>query len=133
MSESYDKSEADRTYAGIGVSKAPYPLKDKFVNLADSYLDRIVRATFHLGPGIEWRWPEPGEMIYDRTDGYVGVWLEHLRSGWNTRCHQFIKHLFKYIYKISIMQGTPNGVKSITWFLACCDKMGYHPILKLFH
>lgn len=77
----------DRAYAGMEISKAPYPLKDKFSNLTDAEMDRVVRATFHLGPEIEWRWHEPGVIIYDQNDGNVGVWLEHLRSGWNPRCH----------------------------------------------
>lgn len=93
-----------------------------------------MQAAFHLGPEVEWRWRRPGERIYYHTgEGYVGVWLEHLRTGWNPRCHQFVKHLFKYVYKISIMQLTPNGVKWISWFLSCCDKMCNQPTFRLFH
>lgn len=59
--------------------------------------------------------------------------MEHLRSGWNSWCQQFVKHLFKYVYKISIMQLTPNGVKWISRFLSCCDKAEFQPTFKLFH
>ena len=97
LSESYDKVKADRAFSGMIVGKAPYPLKEKFAGLSEPDMDRVIRATFHLGPEIEWRWPEPGERIYDRRDGFVGFWLEHLRSGWNPRSHQFVKHLFKYV------------------------------------
>lgn len=96
-------------------------------------MDRVVRVVFHLGPEVEWRWPEPGERVYDRKDGWVGVWVEILRSGWNPRCHQFVKHLFKYVYKLSIMQIAPNRIKWVIWFLAACEKMGYQPTFKLFH
>lgn len=64
---------------------------------------------------------------------FVGVWMEHLQSGRNPRCHQFVKYLSKYVYKISIMQLTPKGVKWISWFLACCYKSGFQPTFKLFH
>ncbi|KAK1392112.1 hypothetical protein POM88_011168 [Heracleum sosnowskyi] len=130
----YDESEFDFAFSQMGISDAPYLLKEKFSSLPDVQMDKLVRASFHLGPEISWRWPQSGERIYHRPkDGYVGVWLETLRSGWNPRCHQFVKHLCKYVYKISIMQITPNGVKWITWFLACCNKMGYQPTLRLFH
>ncbi|KAK1375799.1 hypothetical protein POM88_031992 [Heracleum sosnowskyi] len=97
-------------------------------------MDVAIRASFQLGPEIECRWPEPHERVYDHTaDGFSGVWLEHLRSGWTPRCLNFVKHLFKYVYKISIMQVTPNGVKWISWFLACCEQSNLMPTFKLFH
>ncbi|KAK1365436.1 hypothetical protein POM88_040997 [Heracleum sosnowskyi] len=130
----YNESEFDAAFSKMGISEAPYPLKEKFASLPDTQMDKLVRAAFHLGSEISWRWPQPGERIYHRpANGYVGVWLETLRSGWNPRCHQFIKHLCKYVYKISIMQITPNGVKWMTWFLSSCNKMGYQPTLRLFH
>lgn len=97
-------------------------------------MDQAVRAAFQLGPDIEWRWPKPGEKIFHRPeDGFVPVWLEHLWSGWHPRNHLFFKHLFKYVYKISPMQITPNGLKLMTWFLACCNKSKLQPTFKLFH
>ena len=97
-------------------------------------MDTVVRFAFQLGPEIEWRWPEPGERIYHRpADGFVPVWLEHLRSGWNPRWHLFFKHLCKYVYKCSPMQINPNGIKWMTWFLATCNKMKIQPTFKLFH
>ena len=75
----------------------------------------------------------PGEMIYHRpADGFVPVWMEHLRSGWNPRWHIFFKHLCKYEWKVSPMQLTPNAVKWMTWFLWACNKMNYYPTLRLF-
>lgn len=132
--EPYNKLDFDQVFFQMGIDKATYLLKDKFASLPHAEMDRIVRATCHLDSKISWRWPEPAERIYDRpVHGYVGVWLEHLWSRWNPRCHQFVKHLFKYVHKISIMQVTPNGVKWITWFLACCNKMGFQPTFKRFH
>ena len=45
----------------------------------------------------------------------------------------FVKHLFKYVYQLSPMQITPNDIKWITWFLACCNKSKVQPTFKLFH
>ena len=59
--------------------------------------------------------------------------MEHQRSGWGPRCHMFIKHLCKYVYRIFPIQITPNGIKSMTWFIACCNKSGLLPTFKLFH
>lgn len=59
----YNKEEADQVYAGMGISKAPYSLKDKFSSLSKTEMDKIVWATIHRGPEIEWRWPEPGERV----------------------------------------------------------------------
>lgn len=87
----------------MGISKAPYALKDKFANLPNTEMDKIVRAAFYLVPEVEWRWPKPGERIYDRPADYVEVWLEHLRPGWNPSYHQFVNYFFKCVYKISIM------------------------------
>ncbi|KAK1369518.1 hypothetical protein POM88_035610 [Heracleum sosnowskyi] len=130
----YNEFELNATFSKMGIGEAPYSLKEKYLSLPDAQMDKLVRGAFHLGPEISWRWPRPGERIYHRpSDGYVGVWLETLRSGWNPRSHMFIKHLCKYVYKISIMQITPNGVKWMTWFLVACHKMGYQPTFRLFH
>lgn len=130
----YDKSDFDRAFSRMVIGKSPYHLKDKFSSLPLTEMNRVVRAAFHPYSEISARWPEPKERIYDRlVGGYIGVWLEHLRSGWNPRCHQFVKHLFKYVYKISTMQVTPNMVKWITWFLACYNQMDYQPTFRLFH
>ncbi|KAK1383958.1 hypothetical protein POM88_021693 [Heracleum sosnowskyi] len=124
----------DRACAQLVVGRAPNPLKTPFVDLPKEVMDVAIRAAFQLGPEIEWRWPESNEHIYDRgDDGYIGVWLEHLRSGWNPQCHNFVKYLFKYEYEISIMQVTPNGIKWVIWFLACCEKSEYIPTFRLFH
>lgn len=44
--------EADRAFAQMGVSKAPYALTEKFTNLPHDEMDKIVRAVFHLGPEV---------------------------------------------------------------------------------
>lgn len=130
----YDEAEVNSRFANLGMSNAPYPLKDSFANASHEDMDRAIRSAFQLGPEIEWRWPEPGERIYHRSvDGFVPVWLEHLRGGWHPRSHLFFKHLCKYIYKLSPMQITPNGIKWVSWFLACCNKLKYQPMFKLFH
>ncbi|KAK1397106.1 hypothetical protein POM88_006969 [Heracleum sosnowskyi] len=130
----YDKTAMDAVFADTIIGEPLPLLKESFKNMPFSEIDAIVRAAFHLGPRVQWRWPEPGERVYDKTeDGFLGVWLEHLRSGWNPECHVFVKHLCKYIYEIPITQITPNGVKWITWFLACCEKSELLPTFKLFH
>lgn len=48
-------------------------------------------------------------------------------------CHQFVKHLFKYVYKVSPLQITPNGIKWVTWFLDCSNKSDVQPTFILFH
>ena len=81
-----------------------------------------------------YQWPVAGEKIYHRPDdGFIPVWLEHLRSGWHPRWHMFLKHLCKYKFRCSVMQITPNGVKWMTWFMIACDKMNLQPTFKLFH
>lgn len=68
----YNKAEFDRVFGGLVIGKSPYPLKEKFSKLPPIEMDRAVRAPFHLDPEIEWRWPEPGERIYDRpVDGFL--------------------------------------------------------------
>lgn len=110
-----------------------YPLKESFSELDAQEMDRAVRSAFQLGSDIQWRWPNPSERIYHRpSDGFIPVWLEHLRSGWNPKSHQFFKHLCKYVYRISPMQITPNGIKWVTWFLAACNKMNFKPTIILF-
>ena len=99
-------------FAEFAMARDPYPLKESLTSLPKEEMDTVVRSAFQLGPEIEWRWPEPGERIYHRpADGFVPVWLEHLRSGWNPRWHLLFKHLCKYVYKCSPMQITPNGIK----------------------
>lgn len=84
----YDKSDFDRAFSRMVIGKSPYHLKDKFSSLPLTEMNRVVRAAFHPYSEISARWPEPEERIYDRlVGGYIGVWLEHLRSGWNPRCH----------------------------------------------
>lgn len=61
------------------------------------------------------------------------MWLEHLRSGYGPRCHQFVKSLCLFEYGIPITQLTPNAVKWISYFLGCCEKAGVLPTFKLFH
>lgn len=81
-----------------------------------------------LGDGLS---PEKRSTTGPGT-GYVGMWLEHLRSGYHPRCHQFLKS-FYIEYGISVMQLIPNVVKWISRFLGCCYKSGYFPTLKHFH
>lgn len=64
-------------------------------------MDDVLCSLFHLNASFEWRWPEPYEKMYHRPeDGYVGIWLEHLRFGFHPRNHQFLKNLCKYEYGI---------------------------------
>ncbi|KAL8145178.1 hypothetical protein AgCh_003399 [Apium graveolens] len=130
----YNQEALERMFAAFPISRDHYKLKDSFSEADPGEMNEAVRAAFQLTPDIEWRWPEPHERIYHRPeDGFVPVWMEHLRSGWSPRCHMFIKHLCKHVYRISPMQITPNGIKSMTWFVACCNKSGFLPTLKLFH
>lgn len=116
------------------MARAPYPVKSSLRELPKEVADQTIRVAFHLPPEVEWRWPEPGERIYHRpADGFISVWLEHLRSRWNPRWHLFFKHLCKYEFQCSPMQITPNGIKWMTWFILVCNKMNYQPTLKLFH
>ena len=130
----YDEAEFNSRFADLGMSTPPYPLKESFLNAREEDIDGAVRSAFQLGSEIQWRWPEPHERIYHRpADGFVPVWLEVLRSGWHPRWHVFFKHLCKYVYKISPMQITPNGIKWTTWFLAACNKSKIQPTFRLFH
>ena len=129
----YSKEEFDEKFRELIGIRAPFPLKSHIREMSPDAADRMIRAAFQLPPEVEWRWPVPGEMIYHRpADGFVPVWMEHLRSGWNPRWHIFFKHLCKYEWKVSPMQLTPNAVKWMTWFLWACNKMNYYPTLKLF-
>lgn len=130
----YDESKFSRRFADSPLNKDLYPLKESFLNLDPQEMDKAVRAAFQLGSDIEWRCPQPGERIFYRpNDGFVPVWMEHLRSGWNPRSHQFIKHRCKYILKISPMQITPNGIKLMNLFLSCYNKMNFQPTFILFY
>lgn len=130
----YDKAFLDSKFGdlpGSGMDVGPFRAQ-YLENPVD--WDPIFRATFHLDADVKWRWPEPGEKIYDRPEGgWVGVWLEHLRSGYGPRCHQFVKSLCLFEYGIPITQMTPNVVKWIFYFLGCCEKAGVLPTFKLFH
>ena len=130
----YNKEEFDRRFKEYAVSRAPYTVKSSFRELPWEVQDRLIRVAFQLPDAVEWRFPEPEERIFHRpADGFVPVWMEHLRSGWNPRWHLFFRHLCKYEYKCSPMQITPNAIKLMTWFLCACNKMGYQPTFKLFH
>lgn len=86
------------------VAKDSYVLKDDLDTLESVEMDNAVRDAFQLDSQIQWRWPFPGVRIYNSpADGFIPVWLEHLRSRWNPRCPMFIKHLCKYVYKLSPM------------------------------
>ncbi|XP_074368390.1 uncharacterized protein LOC141708587 [Apium graveolens] len=130
----YNREAFDRKFANSIVAKEHYELKDEYAGLDHAAQDSAVRAAFQLDRRIEWRWPTPDERIYHRPDdGFVLVWLEHLRSGWNPHWHLFLKHLCKYVYKVSPMQITPNGIKWMTWFIATCNKFKVQPTFKLWH
>ncbi|XP_017229118.2 uncharacterized protein LOC108204282 isoform X1 [Daucus carota subsp. sativus] len=130
----YDEGDFDHRFRLLSVARAPFPLRDHIKEMPEDVADKMIRAAFQLPSDVEWRWPEPGERIYHRpADGFVPVWMEHLRSGWNPRWHVFFKHLCKYEFKCSPMQLTPNAIKWMTWFLAACNKKNYYPTLKLFH
>ena len=116
------------------MAKEHYELKDEYVGLDHEAQDSVVRTAFQLDPRIEWRWPTPDERVHHRpANGFVPVWLEHLRSGWNPHWHLFLKHLCKYVYKLSPMQITPNGIKWMTWFIATCNQFKVQPTFKLWH
>ncbi|KAL8089211.1 hypothetical protein AgCh_038846 [Apium graveolens] len=130
----YDREAFDRKFANSIVAKEHYELKDEYSGLDYEAQDFTVRAAFQLDRRIEWRWPTPDERAHHRSaDGFVPVWLEHLRSGWNLHWHLFLKHLCKYVYKISPMQITPNGIKWMTWFIATCNPFKVQPTFKLWH
>ena len=130
----YDEAEFDERFRKLPGVRAPYPVRSHIREVSQDAADRMIRVAFELPPEVEWRWPEPGEKIYHRpADGFIPVWMEHLRSGWNPRWHVFFKHLCKYGFKVSPMQMTPNAIKWMTWFLLACNKMNYYPTLKLFH
>ncbi|XP_074365858.1 uncharacterized protein LOC141706878 [Apium graveolens] len=131
---SYDREAFDRKFANSIVAKEHYELKDEYSGLDNEAQDSAVRAAFQLDRRIEWRWPTPDERAHHRpADGFVPIWLEHLRSGWNPHWHLFLKHLCKYVYKISPMQITPNGIKWMTWFIATCNQFKVQPTFKLWH
>ncbi|KAL8089632.1 hypothetical protein AgCh_039203 [Apium graveolens] len=116
------------------VAKEHYELKDEYAVLDHEAQDSAVRGAFQLDHRIEWRWPTPDEKAHHRpADGFVPVWLEHLRSGWNLYWHLFLKHLCKYVYKIFPMQITPKGIKWMTWFIATCNQFKVQPTFKLWH
>lgn len=128
----YDKGSMDEELTGLPGANTPMaPL----LSIAESgKLDECFRACFHLDDKVVWRWPEPHERVYHRPgDGLVGMFLEHLRSRFNPRCHQFVKCLCKFQYEIPPSQLVPNAVKWIMWFLGCCNVKGYLPTFRLFH
>ncbi|KAL8114633.1 hypothetical protein AgCh_021479 [Apium graveolens] len=132
--EPYDREAFDRKFVDSIVSKEHYELKDEYAALDYAAQDSAVRAAFQLDPRVEWRWPTPDERAHHRAaDGFISVWLEHLRSGWNPHWHLFLKHLGKYVYKLSPMQITPNGIKWMTWFIATCNQFKVQPTFKLWH
>lgn len=72
----YDRTALDAAFAGTVLSEVTYPLSSKWAQTPDSEMDETVRPLFHLGPEVQWRWPQAGEKIYHRPgDGYIGVWL----------------------------------------------------------
>lgn len=89
---SYNQHKVDLLFTDcVGVNMIFAPRKEKYIV---PEMDEMVRTTFHMDEDIEWRWPKPREKIYHRPEGdYVGVWLEHLRSGYHPRSHQFLKSL----------------------------------------
>lgn len=119
----YDKEAMDAEFRIYPhVTYLVLPLRDE-ANVPE--MDEVFCSVFHLDASFEWRWPEPHEKVYHRPgDGYVGIWLEHLRSGFHPRRHQLLKHLCKYEYGILIMQLMPNAVKWIIWFLGTCNTQG---------
>lgn len=127
----HDKDYMDLTFADCPGANTPMaPLLEKAHN---DQLDECFRSCFHLEEKVIWRWPEPHERVYHRPgNGLVGVFLEHLRFGFNPRYHQFIKCLCKFHYGILIFKLSPNAIKWIIWFLGCNVK-GYLPTFKLFH
>ena len=129
----YDRGQMDRDFGWrTGTSASPAPLKSKIPNL-DS-MDDVLKAVFHFEEGFIWRWAEPDERIYHRPgDGFVGVCLEHLRSGIFPKHHVFIKELCKYQYHIPPQQLVPNSMKWISWFISSCTISGLLPTFKLFH
>lgn len=130
--EPYNKEAVDLLFgSSAGAGSSASLLGDVVL---DESIDEMVWAVFHFDADISWRWAEPGEKIYYWPgDGYVGVWLEHLRSGYHPRCHQFLKSLCIHEYGISVTQLVPNVVKWISYFLGSCYKGGYLPTFKLFH
>lgn len=58
------------------MSKAPYPLKDSFLNLDQDEMDKVVWSALQLESEIQWRWPEPGKIIYHHPAvGFISIWL----------------------------------------------------------
>ncbi|KAL8091540.1 hypothetical protein AgCh_033969 [Apium graveolens] len=78
----YDREAFDRKFANSIVAKEHYESKDEYAGINNEAQDSAVRAAFQLDRWIEWRWPTPDERAHHRpADGFVPVWLEHLRSG----------------------------------------------------
>lgn len=130
----YSREEMDRRFGERpGTSYEPAVLREEFAGLRPEAVDQCFRATFAIDEAFIWRWPEPGERIYHRPDGFIGVTLEQLRGGWRPRQHHFFKHLCVYCYRISPSQFAPNSIKWVTWFFMACHISDYLPTFRLFN
>ncbi|KAL8156505.1 hypothetical protein AgCh_001560 [Apium graveolens] len=132
--EPYDGARMDQLfYNAPGTEYVPAPRHPDLSEYTFEQIDDLVKAVFHFGDGMEWRWPEPHERVYHRpVGGWVAIPLEHLRS-MRPNLHQFTMSLCRDVYGIPFTQLAPNSVKWVSWFLACCHVKKYLPMFKLFH
>ena len=80
--EPYDGARMDQLfYNAPGTRYVPAPRHPDLSEYTFQQIDDLVKAVFHFGDDMEWRWPEPHERVYHRpAGGWVGIPLEHLRS-----------------------------------------------------
>ncbi|KAK1353320.1 hypothetical protein POM88_052455 [Heracleum sosnowskyi] len=102
-------------------------------NFQEDRYGRLVSRLFRIEDGYEWRMPRAGERLYDRdADGWMAIPISHFKAGLRLPMHKFMSDLFKYYFRCSPAQFSPNAIRVILWFIAACAKDGRQPTFKGF-
>lgn len=103
----YDKTHMDLDFGHLlGVCSTPGELRS-VARMTE--LEAVLKAVFHFDEGFEWRLPGPDGRIYHRPgDGFVGVFLEHLRAEYRPKSHHILKALCKDEFQLPIQSSFPT-------------------------
>lgn len=102
--------------------------KMKYVNKRSRYTrehEDYMKLAFDITEGYEWRYAENWEWPYHRPEGgWVAVPVSFFRAGFRLGLHRFIRTLFADHFKCGFGQFSPNSIRCIVLFVACCAEMG---------
>lgn len=112
----------------------PPPPPSVMARCSDCWVGSYAESCISIRRGLQ------VEIVWFRRAGlssswrqFVGICLEHLRAGYRSKIHHFLKALYKDKIQIFVQQLMSNVVRWIIWLIDCCNTTGYQPTCKLFH